>query len=176
MQRKIWVLKEWRGQKSLLFLYEMIDQKIVKKLVKEALEENLDLFLIDLKFSADNKIMLVVDGLKGVTVKECMRMSRHIEHNLDRDLEDFSLEVSSPGATEPLVDKRQYIKNLGRILEVQTADEKLEGTLTEANNEQVVLEWKVREPKPIGKGKITVTKTRILPYDSIKQAKVKIKF
>ena len=164
------------GTESLLFLYDMIDQELVKKLVNEAVEENSDLFLIDLKISTDGKIMVIVDGLKGVTVKECIRISRHIEHNIDREEVDFSLEVSSPGAMEPLVDKRQYVKNLGRQLELQTDQETIEGTLTKADEEQVVLEWKVREPKPIGKGKITVTKTMTVPYQSIKQAKVKIKF
>ncbi len=153
-----------------------MEQNIIKRLVDEAINENLALFLIDLKISSDNKIIVVVDGDTGVSLKECMRISRHIEHNLDRDEIDFSLEVTSPGATEPLINKRQYKKNLGRTLKITTEKEKFEGTLTEANTDNIVIEWKTREPKPIGKGKITVIKTAVLPYENIKQAKVKIKF
>ena len=151
-----------------------MERKVIIKLVDEAILENQQLFLIDLIISSDNKITVVVDGDNGVPLKECIRISRHIEHNLDRETTDFSLEVTSPGATEPLVNKRQYKKNLGRILEITTDIEKLEGTLTEVNENTVVLEWKSREPKAIGKGKITVIKKETLPFENIKQAKVKI--
>jgi len=151
-----------------------MERKIIIKLVDEAILENQQLFLIDLIISSDNKITVIVDGDNGVPLKECIRISRHIEHNLDRETTDFSLEVTSPGATEPLVNKRQYKKNLGRTLEITTDIEKLEGTLTEVNENDVVLEWKSREPKAIGKGKITVIKKETLPFEKIKQAKVKI--
>lgn len=148
----------------------------VEKLVKEAIQENPKLFLIDLKISPDNKINVIVDGDEGISIKECIRISRNVEHNLDRETTDFSLEVSSPGLSEPLVNDRQYNKNLGKILKVQTETDKFEGNLLEVNDKGIVLEWKVREPKPIGKGKVTVVKTTALQYDIIKQAKVKLKF
>jgi len=153
-----------------------MERDIVKKLVDEAIFENQELFLIDLKISSDNKIIVIVDGDKGISLKECMRISRHVEHNLDRDTIDFSLEVTSPGATEPLMNRRQYIKNLGRTLEIKTETAKFEGKLVKTDENEIIIEWKAREPKPIGKGKVTVTKTAILPYRDIKQAKVKIKF
>ncbi|MCL4150489.1 UNVERIFIED_CONTAM: hypothetical protein GTU68_032543 [Idotea baltica] len=105
-----------------------------------------------------------------------MRISRNVEHNLDRETTDFSLEVSSPGLTEPFVNNRQYKKNLGKTLKVKTETDKFEGELLEINDDGIVLEWKVREPKPVGKGKVTVVKTATLQFDSIKQAKVKLKF
>jgi ribosome maturation factor RimP len=95
---------------------------------------------------------------------------------LDREEEDFSLEVMSAGAAAPLVNKRQYIKNLKRTLQVRTSSEEIEGTLTEATNDNITLEWKVREPKPIGKGKVTVKKEAHIPYENIVEAKVMIKF
>jgi len=153
-----------------------MERDIVKKLVDEAIFENQELFLIDLKISSDNKIIVIVDGDKGISLKECMRISRHVEHNLDRDTIDFSLEVTSPGATEPLMNRRQYIKNLGRTLEIKTETAKFEGKLVKTDENEIIIEWKTREPKPIGKGKVTVTKTVVLPYRDIKQAKVKIKF
>ena len=148
----------------------------VEKLVEEAIQENPKLFLIDLKISPDNRINVIVDGDEGVSIKECMRISRNVEHNLDRETTDFSLEVSSPGLTEPIVNNRQYNKNLGKTLKVKTETDKFEGKLLEINDNGIVLEWKVREPKPIGKGKVTVVKMATLQYDSIKQAKVKLKF
>ncbi len=153
-----------------------MERALVKKLVDEAILENQELFLIDFKISSDNKIMVIVDGDNGLTLKECMRISRHVEHNLDRDTVDFSLEVTSPGATEPLVNKRQYKKNLGRTLKITTETENFEGKLVKTDENEIIIEWKAREPKPIGKGKVTVTKTVVLPYGDIKQAKVKIKF
>ncbi|MET2983646.1 ribosome assembly cofactor RimP [Aureibaculum conchae] len=148
----------------------------VKKLVEEAIQENPKLFLIDLKISPDNRINVIVDGDEGVSIKECIRISRNVEHNLDRETTDFSLEVSSPGLSEPIVNNRQFNKNLGKTLKVKTETDTFEGKLLEVNDKGIVLEWKVREPKPVGKGKITVVKTADLQFDSIKQAKVKLKF
>ena len=153
-----------------------MNQETVKNLVVEALEENERLFLIDLKFLPANKIVVVVDGDDGVPLKECVRISRHVEHNLDREAEDFSLEVTSPGATEPLVNKRQYRKHIGRTLKVTTETQKYEGVLTNYTDEEIQLEWKTREPKPVGKGKTTVVKTATIKYEDINKAKVKIIF
>jgi ribosome maturation factor RimP len=152
-------------------------QERVKVLLSEALAENEELFLIDLSFLAENKILVQVDGDKGVALNECMRISRHIEQNLDREEEDFGLEVTSPDIANPLKVKRQYQKNIGKILQIKTTtNENYEGVLTETNENQVFLEWKAREPKPIGKGKVTVVKTATIEYKNIEEAKVKIIF
>lgn len=119
---------------------------------------------------------MVIDGDNGVTLQDCIDVSRSIEHNLDREEQDFSLEVASAGATSPLVLPRQYKKNVGRTLEVLTDTEKYEGKLIEASSDSIVLEWKSREPKKIGKGKETVVKTAEIPYLSIKKAVVVISF
>lgn len=148
----------------------------VKDLLNKALEERTDLFLLDMSISDDNKIKIIIDGDKGVIVEDCIFISRAIEHNLDRDEQDFALEVASAGATAPLVDKRQYAKNIGRTLEVKINNGKLEGALLEATNDHIVLEWKAREPKQVGKGKVTVKKQANLAYSDILEAKVMIKF
>jgi len=134
------------------------------------------LFLIELSISVNNKIQVVVDGDNGVPLSECIRISRNVEHNLDREEEDFSLEVTTPDIAHPLTEKRQYIKNIGRILKVKTVEQEFEGTLAEADQDKIILQWKAREPKPIGKGKITVEKTVTIAYKDIKEAKVKIVF
>ncbi len=148
----------------------------VKKLVNEAIEQNNALFLIDLIFSNDNGIKVIVDGDTGVSLSECIRISRHVEHNLDREEEDFSLEVTTPNITDPLVNLRQYNKNIDRTLKVKTETESFEGKLIEVNENNITLYWKTREPKPIGKGKITVEKQKTIPLSEIKQSKVKIIF
>lgn len=152
-------------------------KKIVEDLLQEALNERKDLFLIDFSVSNDNAVKIIIDGDKGVLVEDCMFVSRAIEHNIDRDEHDFSLEVLSSGAATPLVLPRQYRKHIGRDLELKTADEQsIEGELAEVNEEGVVLKWKTREPKSVGKGKVTVTKEASVAFINIKEAKVKIKF
>jgi ribosome maturation factor RimP len=152
-------------------------KKIVEDLLQNALNERQDLFLIDFSVSADNGVKVVIDGDNGVLVEDCMFISRAIEHNIDRDEHDFALEVLSSGATTPLELPRQYKKHVGRHLEIKTTNgENLEGQLTASNEEGVVLKWKTREPKPIGKGKVTVTKEANVAFKDIKEAKVKIKF
>ncbi|MBT9188038.1 MULTISPECIES: ribosome assembly cofactor RimP [Zobellia] len=148
----------------------------VEALLKDALEEDGSLFLIDFSMSADNTIKVVLDGDEGVTVQDCMKISRAIEHNIDRDEHDFSLEVASAGAASPLVMPRQYNKNVGRKLAVRTEAETYEGNLTETTHDGIVLEWKAREPKPIGKGKVTVQKKELINFSDIKEAKVILKF
>ena len=120
---------------------------------------------------------MVIDGDNGVLVEDCMFVSRAIEHNLDREEQDFSLEVTSAGATSPLEMPRQFKKNIGRKLGVvTTTGEKYEADLLTASDDKIVITWKAREPKPVGKGKITVTKEVEIGYQDIKEAKVKIKF
>lgn len=150
--------------------------KEVEKLLNEALAEKPHLFLIDLSIVGGNQIRVTIDGDTGVTVQDCMDVSRAIEHNLDREEQDFSLEVLSAGASEPLTMVRQYKKNIGRSLQLTTESETIEGELTAATEEAVTLKWKAREPKPVGKGKVTVRKEAIVPYNDIVEAKVMIKF
>ncbi|NNC33713.1 MAG: ribosome assembly cofactor RimP [Croceitalea sp.] len=148
----------------------------VTHLLDKALNDRKDLFLVDFTIGTDNKIRVVLDGDKGVNLADCMEISRAIEHNLDREEEDFALEVTSAGAAAPLTMPRQYNKNLGRKLEVKTQDGKVEGVLTAADQNKIVLEWKAREPKPIGKGKHTVEKKQEIAFSQIIEAKVVLKF
>lgn len=148
----------------------------VKELLEEALKEDESLFLIDFSLTADNSIKIVLDGDKGITLKDCMRVSRAIEHNLDREETDFSLEVTSAGAASPLLLPRQFKKNIGRKLKVRTSEDSFEGNLTATDEKGIVLEWKAREPKPIGKGKVTVQKKQEIDFSEIKEAKVVLKF
>lgn len=148
----------------------------VEQLLAGALNKREDLFLLDFTVGGDHTIKIVLDGDKGVNLNDCMEISRSIEHNLDREEHDFSLEVTSAGATAPIVLPRQYKKNAGRSLEVKTEAGKIEGKLTKVDENGITLEWKSREPKPVGKGKHTVEKKQKIAFSEITQAKVVLKF
>lgn len=151
----------------------------VKNIIDQAMEGYPSLFVVDWSLSADNDIKVCVDGDQGVDIESVIAISRAIEHHadMDRDREDFSISVSSPGVDAPLKQPRQYAKHVGRELKVATnAGEEFTGTLTDAGNDGITLEWTAREPKPVGKGKHTVTYTKAVPFADIKKAKVVIKF
>lgn len=148
----------------------------MQALLDQALAADSSLFLIDFTMGADNSIRIVLDGDNGVTLQDCMDVSRAIEHNLDREEEDFALEVTSAGAASPLQYPRQYKKNVGRTLKIRTATQELEGTLVQSREDSITLEWKAREPKAEGKGKVTVKKSQQIDYSDIKEAKVVLKF
>ncbi|UJH90857.1 ribosome assembly cofactor RimP [Antarcticibacterium sp. 1MA-6-2] len=151
-------------------------QEKVENLLKEAFEENNSLFLISLNINDQNHILVVIDGDEGVAVNDCIAVSRKIEHNLDREEIDFSLEVTSAGVSEPLQLPRQYKKNIGRKLEVRTKSDKFEGDLIAVDDEGITLTWTAREPKPVGKGKMNVDKEAKIAFADIEQAKVVITF
>ena len=148
----------------------------VKELIDKGLEEHPDLFLIDYSVGEDNLIKVIIDGDHGVGIDDCVALSRAIEHNLDREEEDFSLEVSSCGIAAPLTLERQYTKNIGREIEVKTATASHTGILQAVSDGKITLEVTSRQPKPQGKGKITVTETFLLPIEDIKEATLKLKF
>lgn len=148
----------------------------VSELLNAGLEEKPSIFLIDLTITDAFKIIVTLDGDNGVTLQDCIDISRAIEHNLDREEQDFSLEVASGGVSAPLKLVRQYKKNIGRTLQVKTATEIITAELVDANDEFITLTWTAREPKKIGKGKEIVEKRQELPYTDIKEAIVTITF
>lgn len=148
----------------------------VNLLLTEALSEKPSLFLIDVTITDAFKVIITLDDDNGVVLQDCIDVSRVIENNLDREEQDFSLEVASAGVSSPLKNIRQYKKNVGRTLIVKTETENIEAELVEANDDFVILSWKAREPKKIGKGKETVQKTLEVPYGDIKEAIVTVTF
>jgi ribosome maturation factor RimP len=148
----------------------------VEDLLLEALAEKPGLFLIELKVSASQAIHITLDGDDGVNLQDCMDVSRAVEHALDREEFDFSLEVGSAGASAPLRIPRQYNQHIGRKLQVFYSGQEIEGTLEEAGVEYITLSWKAREPKPLGKGKHTVRKEVKIPFSEIEKATVVLKF
>ena len=109
-------------------------------------------------------------------MQDCIDISRAVDTNLNREEQDYALEVASAGVSTPLKLVRQYKKNIGRTLKVKTATETIEAKLENVTDENIILTWAAREPKKIGKGKETVEHKREIPYSDIKEAIVTIIF
>ena len=154
----------------------MIDKKIVEQLVDQWLEGK-EYFLTDLTVSPDNRIVVEIDHEEGVWIEDCVELSRFIESGLDRETEDFELEVGSAGIGQPFKVLRQYEIHQGDDVEVLTADgRKLKGTLTEAGDDAFVVEIE-KMVKPEGaKRKVKVLENITLKYNEIKYTKYLIDF
>ncbi|MES2574566.1 MAG: ribosome assembly cofactor RimP [Bacteroidota bacterium] len=148
----------------------------VNDLLTEVLLDKPSVFLIDLTITDSFKIIVNLDGDNGVALQDCIDVSRAVENNLDREEQDFSLEVASVGVGSPLKMVRQYKKNVGRTLIVKLATQTIEAELVEANDNFIILSWQAREAKKVGKGKETVQKTQEIPYAEIKEAIVTVTF
>jgi ribosome maturation factor RimP len=154
----------------------LITREQILRLAEAHLKDS-PLFVTAVKIGSGNQISVFIDGDEGVRIDDCVALSRAIESQLDRDREDFSLDVSSHGATAPLVSPRQYRRHLGREIEVRLVDGgKAEGRLGSVDEAGVTIGWDEREPKPVGKGKTTVHKTRNIPFAGIAEARIKLKF
>lgn len=153
---------------------------IAKEQILQLAEAHLngtDKFVTKINVSPGNVIEVFIDGDTPVTIKDCVGLSRFIEGSLDRDREDFAIEVSSHGAASPLVNQRQYKKHIGKTFEIKLNDNtKHEGELVEYNEKELIIKYSTRENKPIGKGKVTVEKKETIPFTTIKESKIKLKF
>lgn len=158
------------------FIIKKMNSERIFTLIQEALAINNELFLIKQTITSSGDIEVIIDGDNGVALEECIRISRHIEHNLDMESDEFSLTVTTPDIAKPIVHVRQYNKNRNRILEVHVSEQVIEGKLIEIKEEGIVLEYKTKEPKPKGKGKQTVVKQDFITFDTITKALVKIVF
>ncbi len=166
----------YRGHESPIFLQvAMITKEQIIEIVEEKTGD--DLFLVDVTVSSENEIVVVIDGDNGVNIKRCIEISRHVEGSLDRDTEDFKLDVLSFGLEEAFKLPRQYKKNIGREINVLTDDSKeIKGLLREADNNGIVLEEHRKEKIEGKKKKELVVYTYELSYEQIKSAKNVISF
>ncbi|MFK7757083.1 MAG: ribosome assembly cofactor RimP [Flavobacteriales bacterium] len=164
------------GLRPLLFGRIMIALKEVQNLIDEAIEGT-SIFLISCEIKPGNQIKVLIDNEKDTSIEDCMKVSRGIEHNLDREAEDFELSVSSPGLTEPFAVHKQYVKNVGRRVTVKTLEgKKQEGLLEEVTEEYIRLTDKVKERIEGRKSKEWVNKEYLFNFEEIKETKVVISF
>lgn len=99
----------------------MIQESTVQELIDETIQDT-DIFLVELKISGGNKISVLVDAIGGLPITDCMKVSRGIENNLDREVEDYELNVSSPGLDKPFRVFKQYEKNIDRSIRITLID------------------------------------------------------
>lgn len=154
----------------------MISKDIVNQLIEEYLEGS-DFYLVDLVLTADQRILIEIDAPKGVSIDDCVQLNRHLVERLSPEIEEYELEVSSAGITQPFKVLRQYQKNTGKEVEVLTRDgKKLTGILSDVNPEtfSVTVEKKVKEEG--SKRKVTVEEKVTFNYKEIKTTKMIIRF
>ncbi len=154
----------------------MITKENITRLIEEKIAGS-DMFIVEVDVRPGNLVDVTMDADSGITIEACTEIHRHILKNIDRELIDYGLDVSSPDLTKPLRVKRQYIKNIGRSLNVKTLDNaKTEGLLTNVSDHGVAILTKNKEEVEGKKGKKWVERSIEIPFDQIKEAKVVISF
>jgi ribosome maturation factor RimP len=160
---------EPRGPESpiLLSVINMIEKGNIETLVNEIIKET-KIFLVTVKVSSSNRITILADTREGITIDECALIHRQVEKNLNRDVEDFELQVSSPGLDMPFVVIEQYYKNEGRKVEVIGDDgARYTGNLKNITDGGFELETEVKV-----KGKMKETKDISFNFDQVKSTRV----
>jgi ribosome maturation factor RimP len=145
----------------------MIEKKKIESLVDEFIKGT-ELFRVAVKVSSANKIIVLADKKNGITIDECVGIHRHIENNFDREVEDFELQVSSPGLDHPFAVIEQYYKNEGKKVEViDNEGTKSTGILKNITPGGFELETEVKV-----KGKTKEVKDISFNFDQVKTTKV----
>ena len=154
----------------------MILKDTVKQIVESYLTDK-GYYLVDIIISNDNRISVEINNFKGFSIDFCIELTREIESKLDRDIEDYELEVSSAGLTQPFKVLKQYEKNVGNEVEVLTKDgKKTAGILKSFDSGKIILQIE-KQVKPEGaKRKVTINEDLELPFENIKTTKYIIRF
>jgi len=154
----------------------MIDKEIVKQIV-ENFTRNTTVFPVTVEVKPGNIVVVEIDSEDLVGIDDCSALSKYIESKLDRDIEDYELEVGSAGISQPFKILRQYLKNIGNEVEVLTKKgKKLYGILKDANEENIVLTMEKQEKPEGAKRKIIVEEDLTFTYEEIKHTKYLIRF
>ncbi len=154
----------------------MIDKVVIENIITE-FTAGTDLFLVDLKIDYTNNIEVFIDADSRVNIDDCIRLSKTIEGSLDREAEDFELNVSSAGLDMSLKLPRQYVKYIGQDLSVLAKNGiKYNASLVSCNNETICLKYEKMELVEGKKRKQAVESEVILPYSEIKSTFVIISF
>ena len=146
----------------------MISKDKVREIVEEWLADK-EYFLVDVSVSADNCISVEIDHAEGVWIEDCVLLSKHVEANLDRDVEDYELEVGSAGIGQPFKVLQQYINHIGKEVEVLAKDgKKYRGVLARAEESDFSVTVQVKEKPEGAKRPVLVDKEYAWKYDEIK--------
>lgn len=154
----------------------MIDKELVNQMITNYLEER-NFFLVDLNISRDNRIVLEIDSDNPVSIDDCVELSNYIDTKLDREQEDYELEVSSAGLSSPFKVDRQYVKNIGKELEIITKDGmKYQGVLKAYHADTLELSTMQKVKLEGAKRKTTVEEVITIEKNNIKTTKLIIRF
>ncbi|MDR2384806.1 MAG: ribosome assembly cofactor RimP [Tannerella sp.] len=154
----------------------MINKEFIEKTVIEKLQ-NTDYYLVDVTIGKDNDITVEVDNNNGVSIDDCVMLSNYIEENLDREKEDYSLEVGSSGITSPFKTLKQYRKNIGNEVEMLLKNgTKLSGILKDADENAATVTVERKVEKEGSKRKETLLSHLTFKYEDIKYTKYLIRF
>ena len=154
----------------------MIDRNVVSGIVNEWLEDK-EYFLVDVSVTPDDKIVVEIDHAEGVWIDDCVELSRFIESKLDREEEDYELEVGSAGIGQPFKVLQQYLIHIGQEVEVLTREgKKLEGVLKDANEENMTVTIQKKVKLEGSKRPKMVEEDVTYKYDEIKYTKYLISF
>jgi len=154
----------------------MIDKNVVTRIVEEWLEGK-DYFLVDVTVTPDDKIVVEIDHAEGVWIDDCVDLSRYIESKLNREVEDYELEVGSAGIGQPFKVLQQYIIHIGKEVEVQDKDgKKWTGVLVDANEENFTITVQTKVKPEGAKRPKLVEQNVTFTYDEIKYTKYLISF
>jgi len=152
----------------------MINKDFITKLVEEQLVGT-DKFLVGISVSINNNIKVYLDSDTQLSIDDCVSISRNIEENLDREQDDFELQVSSAGIDTPLVDRRQYLKNIGRDIKLVLNNSKeFKGNLLDVTDKGITINY--RYTKKQGKKRVKLEEKKIISFSEIKIAKIVISF
>lgn len=151
----------------------MIKEKYIKSLAEEHFKDT-DKFLVSVKVKPGNKIMVFIDADSSISISDCVQLSRFIESHLDREKEDFDMNVSSAGLDFPLSLERQYKKNIGREVKVTLVDGTVKkGLLSSSSDQGIEIIETVVEKK---NKKKEITKVPVfLKFEQIKETRLEIK-
>ena len=154
----------------------MIQVDTVKEIVQTWLEDK-DYFLVDIEISPDNRIVVEIDHADGVWIDDCVALSRHIEAHLDREVEDYELEVGSAGLGQPFKVHQQYVNYVGREVEVLAADgKKYRGTLTSVSDNTFVVTVKEKVKREGAKRPVVEDVAHTFDMNEVKYTKYLISF
>lgn len=154
----------------------MIEKEIIQNLVEEKLKGT-DYYPVEVSVSLDNRISIEIDNDNGVSIDDCVELSRYIDEHLDREQEDFELEVGSSGVTSPFKILRQYQKNIGNEVEMLLKSGiKLVGILKDADEKGATITVEKKVKAEGAKRKETVLEDLAYSFDEIKYTKYLIRF
>lgn len=172
--------KEMRRGHTVPFFVEIKEYMISKDIVNQLIEDYLtgsDFYLVDLVLTPDQRISIEIDAWKGVSIEDCVQLNRYLVERLSPAIEDYEVEVSSAGITEPFKVLRQYQKNIGKEVEVLTREgKKLTGILTEATPEVFTLKAEKKVKEEGSRRKTIVEELLTFNYTAIKTTKMIIRF